>query len=164
MRAFCKCVKSFKSYICLTWFSGFTLGIVVSAILWQPLPDSIVWSRCSVIGSIFIQLFPLLLYWILTFYNKRKYIPAVVFLRSLFLAISVGFITHIYGEAAWIIRFFIFSCSFGCEFVLITFLLRNSVESSNRLHTDLAFSAISILIMSVIDYSLIYPFWIQFIY
>ena len=83
------------------------------------------------------------------------------FLKAFFYGFSLYFIAASYGSAAWLHRVFLL---FSDSFIVVTMLLFWLRQISNNFRTfklDFLFSIFVVLIVAIIDYLLISPFWVD---
>ncbi len=157
----CKNHRLFNILLALIWILGIILGFYFAfqaTVSVSHLMLSVIDSRLSIVGLLFVLIFPLLFVFVVLRLSRPLLVLPVIFTKAFFFSCCVFSVAFASGDAGWLVRWlFIFSDSCSV-IVLLWFSFRNMAENREGLRTDFLISLIISAAIGCIDYFLVSPF------
>lgn len=143
------------------WVVGFVTGLHISAATFDTftsLMRAAVSSRVSIFGLIAALIFPLILSTISVQLSAPLLFLPLSFTKAFGLAYCGYAIVHAFGDAGWLVAFFLLFTDFALSLLLLWLWIRNISATQHSFKKDVTFCAIIAVLVGCLDYLYVSPF------
>lgn len=113
--------------------------------------------QVSIVGLIFVIFLPLFISIVCAHYSLTIVIYIISLIKGFFTGYGLYLISAAFGDAAWLVRFFVCFSDATMNMVLLWFWYRQLSGSSFRFRTDCAVALFMAFLIGIIDYFLVSP-------
>ena len=151
----------FKLLQAFIWILGIVLGFGFSfqtTVYTSSLMLSAANCRLSIVGLLFVLIFPFLISFVLFRLFKPLLVLPILFFKAFSFSCCVFSIVLAFGDAGWLARWLLVFSNSLAVVIYIRFCLRHAAGDNETLKRDFIISLVSVTAIGCIDYFIISPF------